>query len=75
MWIRIRDLFDSGFGSGIRDKHPGSATLLLSTVHNVQYFFVIFTSTVEHFLWRGVWGWGRGRGGVERKKVVVQNFN
>jgi hypothetical protein len=49
MWIRIRDpesfgpwIWDPGwkkFGSGIRDKHPGSATLLKRIVKISNTYF------------------------------------
>jgi hypothetical protein len=36
-------------GSGIRDKHPGSATLGLGLIHSL-YWFQIFQSLLQHFI-------------------------
>jgi hypothetical protein len=53
----IRDLFDPGFGmekfrSGIRDKHPGSATPVLSLglTGSATILYVIYTD--EAGMWR-----------------------
>jgi hypothetical protein len=46
-WVKILEFFDADpgckkFGSGIRDKHPGSATLLFS--HFFEHFLVQSTA-------------------------------
>jgi hypothetical protein len=49
MWIRVRNLFDPGYGTWdgkfrIRDKHPGSATLHCSTRECLSYVHNTYSS-------------------------------